>query len=374
MLAVHWFLPTGGDSRDVAPAGDGAHHREPSLGYLAQVAQAAEDLGFDGLLTPCGTACEDAWVATASLIALTKRVRFLVAFRPGLLSPTLAAQMASTYQRLSGGRLLLNVVTGAEPAELARFGDWADKATRYERTAEFLEVMTGAWDGPLDHEGPHYRVAGAATRAAPEPRPPVYFGGASAEAEEVAARLVDVYLAWGEPPAMVAERLERLRARAAAHGRELRFGIRFHVITRPTADAAWAAAAELLAGMDDDAVAAARADFASSQSEGQRRMASLHQGATAGDVRSLEVHPNVWAGIGLLRGGAGTALVGSHDEVAERIVEYADLGFEELILSGYPHLEEAYWCGEGVLPILRERGLVADLDRSPAPGAVSTFR
>src|SRR5690348_7992471 len=198
MLRLHWFLPTGGDARDVLPGADDPHRRAPDLSYLAQIATACDALGFDGMLTPCGTGCEDAWLATASLIPLTRDVKFLVAFRPGLLSPTLAAQMASTYQRLSGGRLLLNIVTGAEPAELARFGDWDDKDTRYARTGEFLEVMTGAWaDRPTDFEGEHYRVAAATTRVPPDPRPPIYFGGASPAAEQVAARFVDVYLTWG---------------------------------------------------------------------------------------------------------------------------------------------------------------------------------
>jgi alkanesulfonate monooxygenase len=297
-------------------------------------------------------------------------VKFLVAFRPGLLSPTLAAQMASTYQRLSGGRLLLNIVTGAEPSELARFGDFADKDTRYDRTGEFIAVMRGAWSGePFDHAGTHYRTEAATTRARPDPTPPVYFGGASAAAEEIAAAQADVYLAWGEPPAMVAERIERVGGLAAEAGRRLRYGIRFHVITRPSSTAAWAVADRLLAGMDPAAVEAAQADFARAQSEGQRRMAALHA-----DGGGLEVHPNVWAGIGLVRGGAGTALVGSHEEVADRIVEYHELGFEEFILSGYPHLEEAYWFGEGVLPILRERGLVEGAAGGSAAAPVSTFR
>lgn len=369
MLEIDWFLPTGGDSRDILPSGDHPHVREPSLSYLAQVAQACERLGFHAVLTPCGTGCEDAWLATASLLPLTQRLKFLVAFRPALLTPTLAAQMASTYQRLSGGRLLVNIVTGAEPAELARFGVFEDKATRYERTGEFLEVMRGAWSGaPFDFEGTHLRVAGATTREPPDPTPPIYFGGASPEAEAVAARHVDVYLAWGEPPAMVAERVQRMRSLAAAHGRALRFGIRFHVIARPTDAEAWAEADRLLAGLDDDAIAAAQADFATTQSEGQRRMASLHSGRR-GD---LEVYPNVWAGIGLVRGGAGTALVGSYDTVADRIAEYHDLGFDAFILSGYPHLEEAYWFGEGVMPVLRQRGLLPSSERHGA--SVFSFR
>jgi alkanesulfonate monooxygenase len=368
VLKVHWFLPTGGDSRDVLPDPD-RHHRPPDHAYLAQIATACDTLGYDGMLTPCGTGCEDAWLATASLVPLTRRVKFLVAFRPALLSPTLAAQMASTYQRLSGGRLLINIVTGAEPAELARFGVWEDKETRYERTGEFLQVLRGAWsDEPFDFEGDFYRVAGADTRQPPEPLPPVYFGGASEAAERVAAEQVDVYLAWGEPPDMVSERLDRVRRLAKEAGRELTFGIRFHVIARPTADEAWSFADSLLAGMTPEAIAAAQADFATTQSVGQRRMAELH----GGDPGRLEVHPNVWAGIGLVRGGVGTALVGSYEQVAERIVEYHQLGFDEFILSGYPHLEEAYWFGEGVMPLLRRQGLLPDLEGGSAP--VFSFR
>ena len=270
-LRLHWFMPTGGDSRDVLPRG---HGRPPSHEYLAQVAGACDQLGFDAVLTPCGTACEDAWLSTASLIPLTRHLRFLVAFRPGLLSPTLAAQMASTYQRMSGGRLLVNIVVGAEPHEVARFGDFSDKDTRYERAGEFLRIMRGAWgDEPFDFSGEHYRVQQATTRVAPEPTPEVFFGGASAAAELVAAQHADVYLTWGETPAMVAERIEHMRALAASAERfapaPLRFGIRFHVITRDTAEAAWAEAARLLAGMDPDAVAAARADFAGTMSEGR---------------------------------------------------------------------------------------------------------
>lgn len=371
MLDVHWFLPTGGDSREVLPSGPSAHRRPPDIGYLAQVAQACDELGFGAVLTPCGTGCEDAWIVTAALLAVTKRLKFLVAFRPTLLSPTLAAQMASTYQRVSGGRLILNVVTGAEQAELARFGIWEDKETRYARTGEFLSIMKAAWsDAPADHEGSHYRVQGATTREVPDPIPEVYFGGASAEAEQIAAEQVDVYLAWGEPPAMVGERLVRMRALAAAADRTLRFGIRFHVITRDTSAAAWAEAARLKAGMDDVSVAAAQADFATTQSVGQRRQADLAANAVGSD--RMEIYPNVWAGIGMVRGGVGTALVGSHAEVADRMMEYHELGFDEFILSGYPHLEEAYQFGEGVMPLLRERSVLPPIARAAAP--VFSFR
>lgn len=379
-VRVHWFLPTGGDGRDVVPDADAA--RPPSHEYLAQVAGACDRLGFDAVLTPCGTGCHDAWVTTASLLPVTRRLRFLVAFRPGLLNPTQAAQMAATYQAMSGGRLLLNVVIGAEPTELARFGDFRPKDERYQRAGEFLRVLRGALTSDsFDFEGDFYRVAGATTRASPTTPPPIFFGGASPAAEEVAAAHVDTYLLWGETPEMVAERIDRMRNRADKAGRgsdrPLRFGIRFHAITRDTAEEAWAEAGRLLAGMDPEAVAAARADFATTASVGQQRMAELSAAAGDGppaDPRDLEVAPNLWSGVGLVRGGAGTALVGSHAEVADRIEDYARLGCEEFILSGYPHLEEAYRVGEGLLPELRRRGLLADAAHAAGDEPVFHFR
>ncbi len=367
-LAVHWFLPTGGDSRDVMPGIDSVS-RAPDVGYLAQIAQACEGLGFDGLLTPCGTGCEDAWITTAALLAVTRRIKFLVAFRPTLLTPTLAAQMASTYQRVSGGRLLVNIVTGAEQSELARFGVWDDKETRYERTGEFLAIMRAAWaDDPIDFDGQHYKVSGATTRIAPKPVPRIYFGGASDAAERVAAEHVDVYLVWGEPPDLLTPRIAKMRQLARERSREVTLGVRFHVIARPTSEQAWQVADELLAGMSPEAITAAQIDFAKTQSVGQARMAALHKG----DDSDLVVYPNIWAGIGLVRGGVGTAIVGNYEEVADRICEYRELGFDEFILSGYPHLEEAYWFGEGVMPILRGRGLLPPLESESSP--IFSFR
>ncbi|MGH3240908.1 MAG: LLM class flavin-dependent oxidoreductase [Spirillospora sp.] len=374
-LRFHWFLPTTGDGRTLVggghsvPKGVGVpagtpgsadRFRAPHIDYLAQVARTAEDLGFEAVLTPTGTWCEDAWLVTAALIRETRRLKFLVAFRPGLISPTLAAQMAATYQRISGGRLALNVVTGGEAAEQRRFGDHLDHDERYARTGEFLSVVRGAWGAePFDFTGAHYRVEGATVRTPPEPVPEIYFGGSSGAAGPVAARHADVYLTWGEPPGQVAAKIDRIRELAAGQGRSVRFGIRLHIVTRDTAEQAWSEAGRLLDSIDPAAVAKAQQALAASDSVGQQRMRSLHEGYRAGggtDARELEIHPNLWAGVGLVRGGAGTALVGSHTEVADRIEEYAALGIDEFILSGYPHVEEAYWFGEGVLPELRRRG------------------
>jgi alkanesulfonate monooxygenase len=369
-LRFHWFLPTNGDGRNIAGGGHGVATgaagaiRPPTLAYLGQVARSAEQLGFEGALTPTGAWCEDAWLTTAMLAEVTERLKFLVAFRPGQVSPTLSAQMASTFQRLSAGRLLLNVVTGGESAEQRAYGDFLDKDARYERTAEFLDIVTRLWAGEsVTTTGKHLSVAGAKLSRLPDPVPDIYFGGSSHAAGPVAARYSDVYLTWGEPPAAVRTKLRWIEELAAQAGRKApRFGIRLHVVTRDTAEEAWRAADRLLAGVDDDMIAKVQARLATSESEGQRRMRELHHG---GDRRGLTVAPNLWAGVGLVRGGAGTALVGSHAEVADRIEEYAALGISEFILSGYPHLEEAYWFGEGVLPELQRRGRW----RHPAPAS-----
>jgi alkanesulfonate monooxygenase len=359
-LQFHWFLPTNGDGRDIVGGGHGLTTgtagaiRPASAAYLGQIARSAEQLGFEGALTPTGAWCEDAWLATAMLTEVSERLKFLVAFRPGLVSPTLAAQMASTFQRYSKGRLLLNVVTGGEATEQRAYGDFLDKDARYARCAEFLDIVKRLWQGEtVTAAGEHLHVEGARLAQLPDPVPPLYFGGSSAAAGPVAARHTDVYLTWGEPPAAVDKKLRWMDSLAQREGRSLRHGIRLHVICRDTSEEAWRQAERLIEHVDPEAIRKVQAGLAQSESEGQRRMMALHGGSTD----SLVVSPNLWAGVGLVRGGAGTALVGSHTEVADRIEEYAKLGISEFILSGYPHLEEAYWFGEGVLPILRERGL-----------------
>jgi alkanesulfonate monooxygenase len=353
-IHVHWFLPTAGDSREIVGFGPTVGRRAPDIDYLSQVARAADQLGYEAVLTPTGTWCEDAWLTTAALIRETANLKFLVAFRPGLISPTLAAQQASTFQRISGGRVLLNIVTGGDADEQRRFGDWLDHDQRYERTAEFLTVLRGAWTGrPFDFRGKHYEIAGATTVRPPDPAPEIFFGGASEAAEGVAAEHADVYLTWGETPAQVAERIGRMRELASAAGRTLQFGIRLHVISRDRAADAWAVTERMLEAMSDDVIAQAQSLFTKAESVGQRRMSELHNGSRD----NLVIAPNLWAGYGLVRSGAGTALVGSHEEVAERVAEYHELGIDHFILSGQPHLEEAYWFAEGVFPLLRRAGL-----------------
>lgn len=345
---ILWFLPTHGDGRHLATT-EGS--RAVDFSYLEQIAGAADRLGYYGVLLPTGRSCEDSWVIASALAPLTRRLRFLVAFRPGLVPPSLAARMAATLDRISGGRLMINIVTGGDPLENAGDGLFLSHDARYEVTREFLEAwkLFMAGEG-VHYKGAHIRIEDGHLMFPPvqSPHPPLYFGGSSDASIEVAAALADTYLTWGEPPADVAEKLARVQRAASRHGRRISFGIRLHVIVRESEGEAWRAAEDLIRYVDVTAVDAAQEVFARMDSVGQKRMAALHGGRR----ERLEVSPNLWAGVGLVRGGAGTALVGDAETVAARMREYMMLGIDHFIMSGYPHLEEAYRFAELVLPRL----------------------
>jgi alkanesulfonate monooxygenase len=345
---ILWFLPTHGDGRYL---GTQIGARDVDHAYLSQVARAADRLGYYGVLIPTGRSCEDSWVVASSLVPLTDTLRYLIAFRPGLLNPSLAARMAATFDRISGGRLLINIVTGGDPSENTGDGIFLGHDARYEITREFLKIWKSLLNGEtVDYTGEHLRIENGNILfpAVQSPHPKLFFGGSSESGIDVAAELVDTYLTWGEPPALVAEKLRRVAQAAEARGRRLNFGIRLHVIVRETTQAAWEAAEDLIRHVDDATIAKAQQRFAGMDSVGQQRMAALHGGSR----ERLEVSPNLWAGVGLVRGGAGTALVGNPDQVAARIHEYMELGIDHFILSGYPHLEEAYRFAELVFPRL----------------------
>jgi alkanesulfonate monooxygenase len=347
-ISALWFLPTFGDGRYL---GSPESARAGDFPYLKQIALAADSLGFEGVLIPTGRSCEDSWLLASALAPLTERLRFLVAVRPGVLSPTQAARMTATLDRLSNGRVLINVVSGGDPQENRGDGLFWSHAERYRAAEEFLNVYTRILAGEsVTFSGEYIRVEDARVSFPPvqRPRPPLYFGGSSEAAHDVASRTIDKYLSWGEPAKDVAAKFEDMRRRAQKAGREVTLGVRLHLIVRETTEAAWAAANRLIEKLDDATIANAQNVFARMDSIGQQRMSRLHGGRRD----RLEVAPNLWAGVGLIRGGAGTALVGDPDTVAERIDEYRRIGADTFIFSGYPHLEEAYRVAELLLPRL----------------------
>jgi alkanesulfonate monooxygenase len=348
---IFWFLPTSGDTRYLGQSDFG---RAPTSEYLRSIATTSEDLGYDGLLIPTGSSCLDPWVVASSLVSVTHRIKLLVALRTSLGAPVSSARQAATLDRALGGRLLLNVVPGGDAAELAADGIFLDHDERYAHADEYLTIWRQLLEGrTVDFEGQHFNIQGGRNFFPPvqSPHPPLYFGGSSEAAHDLAARQVDAYLTWGEPPEAVAQKFTDLKRRADEHGRQLRFGVRLHVIVRETNEEAWADAERLISKLTDEDIAQAQQGYARMDSVGQARMAALHGGRRD----RLEVAPNLWAGVGLVRGGAGTALVGDAETVAARLREYADLGADTFVLSGYPHLEESIRFAELVFPLLGKR-------------------
>jgi alkanesulfonate monooxygenase len=361
-MQIFWYLPTHGDGRYLAT---GIGSRSASHAYLKQVAQAADNLGYAGALLPTGHYCQDPWIVASSLIDATRRLNFLVAVRPGLMSPTVSARMAATLDQISGGRCLVNIVAGGDPVELGADGLFLDHDTRYQLADEFLIIWRRLFQGErVKFMGEHLHIEAAQLLIEGRcPQVDIYFGGSSEAGQLVAARRADVYLTWGEPPRQVAEKIRQVCDLAARVGRRIRFGLRLHLVVRETTQKAWQAANDLMRYVTDDAIDIAQNLFSRHDSVGQRRMVQLHK-----DRRGkLEISPNLWAGIGLVRGGAGTALVGDPKTVAVRIREYRELGIDTFIFSGYPHLEEAYRVAELLFPELESTRRQPDT-RSAAAG------
>lgn len=353
----HWFLPMGQDKTSYAV---GATTRAATPTYIGDVARAAEVNGFESLLLATSHASRDTWLVAAAAAARTETIKFIVAFRAGYTLPTLTAQMIESFQQLFDNRLYVNIVTGSEVPEQQAYGDAIAKDERYARTREFLQILERELAGEkFDFDGSYYSVRGAG-RDAPVARPRIFFGGLSPESEDVGAQFADVQLMYGETPPMAAEHVARLSEVAAAKGRQLEFGIRIQVIARDRSADAWAEADRVLSTMTPELVAARQAQLGARQSIGQARVQSLNPGSldpAAIDRGALNPYPTVWSGLGLVGGGGGsTALVGSYDEIAERIDEYVKVGITHFIVSGAPLLEEAYRFGEGVAPLFGARG------------------
>ncbi len=349
-LNLFWFLPTSGDGTYL---GTEKGHRPADIGYLREIAVATDRLGYGGVLLPTGINCLDGWMVGSAIAPFTKRLKFLLALRPGFMTPGLAARQALAFDRISDGRLLINIVTGGQPKELAGDGLLLDHDERYALTDEFLTIWRRLLgDGYVDFQGKHLTAKEARLGyfdSIQKPYPPLWFGGSSAAGIEVAAEHTDTYLTWGEPPADVKAKLDAVRVAAAARGRSLNYGLRVHLIVRDTDDEAWAAANRLISHLSDETIAAAQARLrADTDSVGQIKQLDLHRGQRD----KLEISPNLWAGVGLVRHGVGTALVGSPQTVAARLREYQALGVQTIIASGYPHLEESYQVAELLFPEL----------------------
>ncbi|MDH0909567.1 LLM class flavin-dependent oxidoreductase [Rhizobium pusense] len=348
-MNVFWYMCAPDGAYPWQPEGS----RRVDLGYYKQLALAYDQLGYTGALFATGA--HDVWVLAGALLSYTERLKLLVAIHPGLIAPTLLGKMAATLQEFSRGRLLINVVSG-DAKMLGAYGMTMPHDERYEMADEYLQIWRRLFAGEtVDFNGHYFQTQGAKL-ALPvgqgiEP-PPLWFGGSSDKAIDVAAKHVETYLSWGETPDQIGAKVDLVKARAEKLGRELEYGIRLYVIVRDTDEEAWAAAADLYRRMDEAAIAANQRFVGKTDSVGQQRMTAMHGGQKPENLRDLEIAPNLWAGIGLVRPGPGTAIVGSPDTVIRTLEAYKKAGVNTFILSGMPLLEEAFRFGEKVLPRL----------------------
>jgi alkanesulfonate monooxygenase len=356
-----WFIPIDGDGVHI---GTPRAERPPSFENLRTVVEAAEAAGYYSLLIPTRFAnglfderapLAETWTMATALAAVTRRIRFLVAVRPGFISTGLFAQMVATFDQLSHGRIDINVVPGGIQGEFERFGETSDHAGRYARAEEFIAALRMLWatTEPVSFDGQYVQLAEAFISPGPlgvegpvGRGPQFYVGGASPSALAFAGRQANAFLAWIQPLDAFAELLERTRTAFAGAGRQPVFGMRTHLVVRDTEEAAWTAAEGLLEQAADSVKRQRRNIFASTPMIGQQA-----QLVHAEDYR---LGPHLWNGISAVRVNCGTAIVGSPEQVVNELLGYWRLGVDEFILSSHPHLEECQRIAETILPRLRD--------------------
>jgi alkanesulfonate monooxygenase len=329
--------------------------RGPALDidYTRDFAQAHEKAGFDRILVPYQSTSPDAMLTVAYAAGVTQRIHFMLAHRPGFVAPTLAARQLATLDQLSGGRLAVHFISGGSDVEQRRDGDYLSHDERYARTDEYLQILRRVWteSEPFNHEGRYYRFEQAFSEVKPKQAPyvPIYFGGASAPALEVAGKHADVYALWGESKDQVHEQVTRVRAEAAKHGRTVRFSVSFRPILAATEKAAWERAEHILEETRRLRAEQGLTEGTPQQSEGARRLL-----AAAGD--GVRADDRLWTGVAKEIGGRSnsTALVGTPSQVAETLAEYHALGVTTFLIRGFDPLEDALDYGRELIPATRE--------------------
>jgi len=331
--------------------------RKIDYSYLRQLSTTIDHLGYEGALVAGGGGGHDMWILSSFMAANTARMKFIIAQHPGRTSPMFMAQQASTFDALSGGRLIINIVNGDDNAGPPH-GVFHAHDERYSMAEEYWGLWTRLVGGEeVSFEGKYFKLKNARITLRPhqQPRPELFFGGSSSAAMEMAARQVDTYLTYGEAPPQAGEKIAKVRALAEREGRRVDFGIRLHVIVRETRELAWQAAQRAYDRIDQGTIESVRRITVGVGSVGQERMNALSQRPLTGNVHDLEFYPDLWSGIGLTRTGNAVAVVGDPETVAQRLQEYRGYGINTFILSGYPLIEEAYRFHDLVMPLLRER-------------------
>ena len=352
-MEIHWYFA----------AQDGTHPWHPSgarvtdYAYMQQLAGATEHCGFAGALIATIPGGTDPWTLAAGLAMSTRHIKFIVAQYAGVIAPLWLAQMAASVDQMSNGRLVINIITGAGSTQ-PQLGNSAVHDQRYELADEYWGVFRRLMMGEtVDFDGRFVKVKGARLmlESVQKPYPEMMIGGSSEPGLALAAKHADTWLSLGVPPPLFAQKVKRLKSLAEAHGRKLRFGIRAYVIVRETEEEAWQAAQWQYERMDPEAVQRRLSKLAGTDAEGEKAIAEKFRPGMEmpKDARHFEIYPGLWAGVGLIRIGTGTALVGSAEGVLKLMREYEAAGCEVFILGNYPHIEEAYRFADLMMPLLK---------------------
>jgi alkanesulfonate monooxygenase len=357
-----------------APVGPGVVDKA----FIAATARGHEYAGFDRVLIGYFSVAPDGFQVAAFAAHSTERLGLLLAHRPGFTAPTLAARQLASLDQFSDGRLALHVITGGSDADQARDGDFLEKAERYARTGDYLDVVRKCWTSQraFDHDGPYYKVRGATStvRCRQQPHIPVYFGGSSDEAIEVAGKHADVYALWGESLAAVADTIARVRAAADRHGREgqVRFSLSLRPILGRTEGEAWDRAHRILD--QARALRGAGAPIAPTSAGPGAAGPRPNRPQNAGSQRLLEeaakgpvVDKRLWTELAALTGAQGnsTSLVGTPEQVCESMLDYWDLGVTTFLIRGFDPLEDALEYGRDLIPLVRAATAARPLWRQP---------
>lgn len=357
------MAPTEGDSEFVGHvpttkerqsfSGNGLESdRQPSVDYITKVAQAAEKGGFSTLLLPIGGNCVDSLVAASHLTAHTDTLKFLFAIRPGSTSPVQLAKQFASVNYWSDNRVFVNVVTGGSPKELATEGDFLSHDERYERTHEYITILKKLLAGEtFDFGGKFYQLKDAQLPFALKQVPPIFFGGASNIAKDVATDVADVYMLWGETLETTKEELQTVVDLAQQKNRNLSYSVSFQVVLGDTEEEAFAKANKLISKIDSKVLEAKHQSTIKNGAVGVHR---LHQLMLDSKENNFVIAPNIWVGLTQVLTGNSVALVGTPQQVAERIIEFVELGFDKVLLRGFPHLEVIEEVGEKVIPLVHK--------------------
>lgn len=324
--------------------------------YIRAMAEAHEASGFDRVLIGYGSVAPDGFLVASYVSHVTQELKLLLAHRPGFIAPTLAARKLATLDHFSDGRAAVHIITGGSDAEQQRDGDYLNHDQRYARTDEYLDVVKKVWNAsaPLDHEGPHYKFQGLFSVVKPlnTPQIPIYFGGSSDAAIEVAGKHADVYALWGESLAQVKETLDKVRAAAARHGRadKIRFSLSLRPVLAATEEQAWARADSIL----ERAKANHAKLFRFSHNGGPENIGSKRLLEAAANGRVLD--KRLWTEIAAVTGAQGnsTGLVGTPEQVAEALLEYYNIGITTFLIRGFDPLEDATDYGRELIPLVRQ--------------------